>query len=292
MVDLGYSGIVVDHLPTTFSGMTFSLQINKTSKDGLNDLISMVSDLSKTQPPTLSVSQQAMGIVNLSKSLADFLFSKNLLVKKVSTQAPIPANGLLAPGVYVCFAGDSNADYAQYLAAGNPGLSWSGTLLKYNNNAVQKISYFVVEIGYQKRFFAQPTDALSYGTIKPWAALYLLAQAEVPKINAQGDVQKIHDDIQSHLFDARSLLNADSDFIADERAAIATAVHDKIQGDYQARLQALAIQPGQGGTLGPADTSGGSLLSFEDTADTRHADLLNELAKQNKPMIPTVTVPK
>lgn len=294
MVDLGYSGIVVDHLPTTFSGMTFSLQINKTAKDGLNDLISMVSDLSKTQPPTLSVSQQAMGIVNLSKSLADFLFNKNLIVKKVSTQSPIPATGLLAPGIYACFAGDSNADYAPYLTPGSPGLSWSGTQLTYNNNPVKKISYFIVEIAYQNRFFAQPTDALSYGTVKPWAALYLLAQAEVPRINAEGDVQKIHDDIQSHLSDALSLLNADSDFIADERAAIATAVHDKIQGEYQARLTALAIHPGGGGTLGPAATasSAGGLLSFQHSAGVEHADLLNDLAKKNRPMVPTVSVPQ
>jgi len=204
----------------------------------------------------------------------------------MSTQSPIPANGLLAPGIYASFAGDSNTDYAQYLAPGNPGLSWNGTQLRYNNQPVQKVSYFIVEVGYQNRFFAKPTDALSYGTVKPWAALYLLAEAEVPTINTQQDVQKIHDDIQSHLSAARSLLNADSDFIQDERAGIATAVHDQIQGEYQARLVALGFQ---GGTLG---TGGGGVLSFQDTAATGHANLLNELAKKNRPMTPTVTVPK
>ncbi len=133
MVDLGYSGVVIERLPTTFSGMTFSLQINKTSKDGLNDLISMASDMSKTQPPTLSITQQQLGVVSLSKSLADYLFGKHLLVKKLSTQSAIPSTGLLHPGIYACLAADSNVDYARYLAPGNPGLHWDGTQLTYNN---------------------------------------------------------------------------------------------------------------------------------------------------------------
>jgi hypothetical protein len=290
MVDLGYSGIVVDHLPTTFSGMTLTIQINKTAKDGLNDIISMVSDLSKTQPPTLSVSQQAMGITNLSKTLADFLFNKNLLVKKVSTQSPIPSNGMLGSGIYACFAGDSNVDYAQYLSAGRGDLSWSGTQLIYKNKPVTTVSYFIVEIGYQKRFFAQPTDALSFGVVKPWAALYLLAQSEVPTVNSQSDVQKIHDQIQSHLSNARALLNADSDFIADERSAIASAVHDVIQRDFRARLDTLGIS--QGGALGQENGSTQDLFTFTEDVDASSTSFLKKQETGNRPMVPTVSVPQ
>jgi len=163
MVDLGYSGIVVDHLPTTFSSMNFNLQINKTAQDGLQGLMNQVAHLSAAQPPVLSVSQQAIGIANLTKSIADFLFHANLLVQKMATQSPIPANGLLAPGIYVCFAGDSRADYERYLTPATPGLKWSGSQLTYNNDPVGNITYFVVEVGYQKHFFSQLTDSLSFG---------------------------------------------------------------------------------------------------------------------------------
>jgi len=241
MVDLGHSEIVVERLPTTFSGMTFNLEIDKTAKDGLNDLITIAADISKTQPPTLSITQQKLGIITLSKSFADYLFSKRLLVKKLSTQSPIPSTGLLRPGVYVCLAGDTNADYAKYLAPGNPGLQWDGAQLTYNNGRVQKVSYFIVEVAYQKRFFAKPLDALSYGGVKPWASLYLLAEAEVPNINSAAEAKKIHDEIQSHLSDARSLLNADYDFIAAENLTFLGFQLDArlLQADEEDRLTVI-----------------------------------------------------
>jgi hypothetical protein len=241
IVDLGYAGILVDHLPTTFSGMTMSVQVNKTAKDGLQGLISQVAQLSATTPPTLSISQQAMGITSLSKNIADFLFHAQLLVQGITSKNPLPANGLLAPGIYVSLAGDSESDYSQYLAPGNPGLSWSGTQLTYNGMLVQRISYFVIEVAYQKRLFAQPTDALSLGGIKSWAALFQLGKREINTFNTEAEAEKTVNDVQSHLSDARTLLDADPDYIQGEKDDIYGAVYADVNSAYQKRLMDLHI---------------------------------------------------
>lgn len=90
MVDLGFAGTVVDHLPNTFSGMNMTLQINKTSQDGLQGLITQVSQMSTGTPPVLALSPETLALTSLAKSLADFLFRANLLVKKASTQNAFP----------------------------------------------------------------------------------------------------------------------------------------------------------------------------------------------------------
>jgi hypothetical protein len=289
LVDLGFSGIVIDHLPTTFTSVTFNVQINKTAHDGLNDLISMVSNLSQTQPPVLSVSQQAVGVINLSKSLADYLFNKNLLVKKVNSRSPIPASGILAPGIYVCLAGDSVSDYEHFLA-GRHDLKWDGTTLTSDDTPVQKISYFVIEVGYSSKFFAEPLDSLSFGAVKPWAALYLVAESEVPNISDAASEQKIHDDIQSHLNDARTLLSGDQDYIEGERESIAAAVHDKIQAAVDSRLRLLGLvqaasQPSQ---------PGGRVSFISATPDQlrQQHDLLDRIRLSNRLMQPTVARPQ
>jgi hypothetical protein len=238
MVDMGFSGVLVDYLPTTFSGMNVDLQINKTAKDGLQNLMTAVAQLSTAQPPVLSISSQAIGIANLGKSVADFLFHSNLLVKLIDTQNAIPSTGMLSPGVYVCLAADSQSDYQQYL---DPQLKWNGATLTHNNQPVSQISYFVIEIGYKHRFFANPLDSLSFAATRSWASLYLLAQREIPQINNADEAKKSEDDIQSHLNDARALLDSDPDYISDEKDDIANAVYQKLNDAYHARLVQIGI---------------------------------------------------
>ena len=294
MVDMGYSGILVDYLPTTFSGMNVDLQINKTAKDGLQDLMTAVAQLSTAQPPVLSISSQAIGIANLGKSVADFLFHANLLVKFVDTQNAIPSNGLLAPGLYVCLAGDQQTDYQRYL---DSKLKWNGAVLSYDGQPVTRISYFIIEVAYKHRFFADSLNSLSYAATRSWASLFLLAQREVPQINNAAEATKTQDDIQSHLNDARALLDSDPDFISDEKDDIANAVYKKLNDAYHARLVQIGVaalapqpaQPAQNGTIatdnpitvtvpnGPRNN-----LMVIDTQELKsHGEMLNNIMKEN-----------
>lgn len=241
MVDLGYAGAVVDHLPTTFSGLNMSINVNKTSQDGLQGLLTQVSQLSTGQPPIISMSQQALGIASLSKSFADFLFKSNLLVQKAQIQVPLPTSGLPQPGIYVVFASDSNSEYQQYLGNAPSTLKWSGAQLTFNGSPIQKVSYFIIEISYSKRFFANPLDSLSFGATDPWVSLYLLASREIPTINDAAQAVTDLNDIESHLTDARTLLDADPQFIQDEKDSIADAVYKKINDSYHQRCAQLQL---------------------------------------------------
>lgn len=238
LVDLGFAGMVVDHLPTTFSGMTLTLQINKTAQDGLQNLISQVNQFSTAQPPVLSISAQTMQITSLAKNIADFLFNANLLESKAQTKNPFPAAGALDPGIYVCFAGDTTTDYQQFLAQPS-NLAWNGAVLSFNGIPVNTVSYFIIEVDYETTYFAKPLDALSFGASRPWVTLYLTAQNEIPQINTCAQATSAQNDIQSHLADARTLLTQDYSFTNDERDAISDAVYAKLNNAFKARLSAI-----------------------------------------------------
>jgi len=292
-VDLGFAGVVVDHLPTTFSNLSMVVQVQKTAQDGLQSLMSAVSALTAAQPPVLPISQQAIGIANLGKSLADFLFREQLLVQMISSQNVLPEGSPLPPGVYACLAGDSEADYQQYLQG---GIKWSGTQLSFNNSPVHNISYFIVEVGYTKRFFNSPLDVLSFGGEKPWVALYLVAQSEIPNINTAAEASKTVAVLQSHLSDALTFLNADPDYINAEKVDIENAVYQNINSAYQARLQALgisnvpappppvaAVEPAL-----PAQPAPPVLLRANDPIEIQqHTKALQQILLNARPMVPT-----
>jgi len=307
MVDLGFSGALVDLLPNTFSGMTVNLQINKTAQDGLQNLISQISSLSTTQPPilTAAVTSQVTSITSFAKSITDFLFKSSLLVKKAETRNPFTGGAGVDPGLYVCFAADSDDQYQQYLL--NPAqLNWNGAVLTFNGTPVSKVSYFIIEVGYQPTFFAKPLDALSFGASKPWVALYLAALREIPRINTAAQAKTTSDDVQSHLFDASTLLDQDYGFIDSERDSIASAVYNKINDAYHARLKAINLDPATAPQPPPPDSKVSNATVSEVSKDpifrpniitmdpavlSDHSKLMQSI-DPGKLMLPTTMLPK
>jgi hypothetical protein len=249
LVDLGYAGLVFEHLPTTFNSLSVTFSINKTANDGLQGLINTLADISKATP-SISPSQSAMGIVSGAKSIADFLFTKNLLVQKVVSPSPFASSAVTAPGRYLILAGDAATDYDNYLlppSAGQKGLDWQNGVLMWNGSLISNLSYFVIDIGYAKVVFDSPENALSLATLKPWAALYQLARRQVDTVTTADGAPKIVDEIRSHLFDANTLLDADLDYIQSEKDSISTAVRSDIGKRLNDRLAALSQAAASGG---------------------------------------------
>lgn len=155
LADLGYAGVVFENLPTTFSSLSVTFDINKTASDGLQALINTLADISKATP-SVSASQSTMGIVSGAKSIADFLFGKNLLVQKVVSPSPFASSSVIAPRRYVILAGDAATDYGKYLLpppSGQNGLDWQNGVLSWNGSQILDISYFVIDVGYSKAVF-------------------------------------------------------------------------------------------------------------------------------------------
>ncbi len=135
--------------------------------------------------------------------------------------------------------------------------------------------------------------------MKPWVSLYLLAEAEVPKINSAAEASKIRDEIQSHLGDARMLLDADYDFIAAEKNEIANAVHDELQKAYTARLQTVVpdspqpkqrTPPGSPTPTHPTPPPPSVLWNEEGGAREKEAELLRQIERNTGVMGPTIGV--
>src|SRR5215213_5494851 len=124
-----------------------------------------------------------MGIVNGSKALADFLFTKRLIKTHAQSVMQFPATGNSLPAcLYVSLAGDSAADYAPI--TDNPAnLHWNGAALKFNGAGLEsmKLSYYIVRVRYDRRVFTDPLASLSLSS-KPWVALYLVANGKVSLI--------------------------------------------------------------------------------------------------------------
>ena len=256
LVDLGFASTVVDHLPNTFTQMNMTIDVNKTAQDGLQPLITQVSQLATSSPPVLAVSPEALALTSFSKSVADFLFKANLLVKRASSRNAFPGGGVIAPGIWVCFAQDAIPEYEQY-TTDPANLHWNGAALTYKGQQIQKVGYFVIEVSYQTNYYADPQDALS-STISPWVQLYLLAEDDVPRITSAADAATMSSDINSHLADAKSLLEKDPTLIKKEKDAIVKSEYEKVQAAYHDRLVALglisagaAITPPPGVAPGP-----------------------------------------
>lgn len=258
LVGFGFAQFIIERFPTTYSKLELRVNIAKSSQDGLADLLSALGDIS-SGTPSLQVSQSAMGIVNGSKALADFLFKKDLIKAHAQSVMQFPASGNSLPaGLYVSLAGDSAADYAAI--TNNPqNLHWNGAALKWNGAGIEsmKLSYYVVRVRYDRRVFADPLASLSLSPSKPWAALYQIANGKVSLIVPGTDLQALRVEVIHHLINANTLLDADPDYIQVEKDEVKTAVLAKING--------LLIERRPGAALFsvPADTLGRRILLEE-----------------------------
>jgi len=256
--DFGFRQIAVERFPTTYSNLQFSVRISKTAKDGLNDLLVTIADISKTSP-TLTVSQQALGVVSAAKAIADYLFNKQLLEQKLKSTLQFPSSGAsLKAGTYAVLAGDNVDEYRPYLStpAGGKGLEWTGAELKWSGKSIDQISYFVVRVSYEPQIFSDPMNALSFS--KPWVSLYQLARQKARRPTTYDEATKVAPEIRSHLADAQTLLDSDLDLVQKERDLIHSTIYTDVSKAINDRLEQIYAMPdkspdggGGGGGVGP-----------------------------------------
>jgi hypothetical protein len=246
-VSFGYTGVVVGKLPTTYSNLKISVGVSKEAQDGVEQMLSTVAALSAANP-AIGVSQAAMGIVTASKQIIDVLFNKQLVERKLGSELDMtPGNAVLPPGVYVALAGDRNSDWQGYFTtpSGGKGLTWENGVLTFNSKPVQKVSYFVIELSYDKRVFKSPTDALSLNpAAKPWVGLYSVARQKIGSIIDKNTAKQVVSEVRSALSDARALLETDLDYVSAERDAIHNAIFAQVDTLLKVRQRLVAAATG------------------------------------------------
>lgn len=244
-MDFGWSQILIERFPTTYSKLEMKVRISKTADDGLDSLLTIVSDISK-KTPGLSLSQSTLGVVSASKTIADYLFNKRLLESKLSSTLQFPSSGRSLPaGYYVAFAGDTSSDYNRYLTpptGSNKGLCWNGIQLLWNDLPVENVTYFVVKVTYVSKIFDNTLDCLSLNAKKPWADLYSIARRkpELLRTRDTNDQKQIMTDIRSNLENAHTLLDKDPDYIQSEKDIIHDAIRSNIEIMLKDRIAKLS----------------------------------------------------
>lgn len=232
LVDFGFAPIVVVRFPTTYSKLELRVNIAKSSKDGLAELLDALGDISASTP-SLQVSQATLGIVSGTKLLADFLFNKSLLKAHAHSVIDFPASGNSLPaGLYVSLAGDSATDYGS-IVNNSPEvikqkLRWNGASLRWDGQEIRKLTYYVVRVRYSQRVFADPLAFLSLSPSKPSAALYQIANGKVSLIAPGTDMERLKVEVINHLINANTLLDNDPDYIQKEKDEIKARILEKI----------------------------------------------------------------
>jgi len=272
----GWRGMVVERMPTTYQVLQLKMRVSKTADDGLQGLLNTLTDITK-ETPAITVSQSAQGIVSGVKAVADYLFNKNLLQQRLSSDLQFPSAGNSLPaGYYVTLASDDINGYSLYLDPGaNSGkdLEWTGSQLMYKSKPITDVSYFVVHVTYQNLIFDKPLNSLAFAGIKPWASLFQVGRRKAEALANLADRDKLADEIRGVLSDGRTLIDAEPDLIQQERDDIFEAV----RADAQAKLNARAV------ALTPASTPKPADVVLSPPADSEAAKVLEEANK--KPLI-------
>lgn len=237
-VDMGWNVNIVESLPANFTGSELRIHLSKSARNGLSEVIAAGSEISASTP-ALTISPQVVAGLGAAKAISDFLFNRNLLQKKIEARIPLDVGGEgQKTGYFVVFAGDNVDSYARYINdAGN--LSWNGGDMFHNTTAVDRISYFVIQIKSSPRFFPNSFDA-PLSTNRNWANLYQQARGKIDGLVRPADANKTRDEIQTSLADARTVINSDRSLINVERDEIHATITSRINQELTQKIAAIS----------------------------------------------------
>lgn len=228
--DTGWNVNIVENLPANFDGLEVRVQVSKTAKNNLSEVLNLASSVSKGASP-ISLSPDSQLIIGATKAMSDFLFGQNLLASKIDSSFGINTVDLGFPtGYYVIFAGDTAASYQSYLN-NSEKLSWSGSQITFDGNPVQNVTYIVLRVKASDFVFASRFNA-PLNSKRPWATLYNRGINLMTTFNDVDDFLKVRNEISNLFANAEVILTSDASLIGDEKRAI----HDAISLDTSNKL--------------------------------------------------------
>lgn len=239
--DIGWQRSLVQMLPTSFTSLNIRLALNTTSQDGVDNIITVASDVSN-KVPLLTVAQTALGVVSGAKSLLDQMFNRNLAKSQLTSDFDMVANSALTnkPGYYVIFGGDAGASYSKYTSAAGT-LKWDGITLTSAGVPIDDTSYFVVLLEAKSMFFDTKDFDVVANVKEPWAKLYLESKNEVGTVVDLKTYDEKLGLIRNNLTNAEGFLDANDSYLPMERDEVHNAIKLAIEELLRARVNKLGL---------------------------------------------------
>jgi hypothetical protein len=242
-VDLGWSQYIVKNMPTTFTSLNLNVSLGSTAKDGLEDIISFASEISKTTP-TIGLSQARMEIVSASKQIADLLFGKELIKNYLNSTDELISTGTITrtPGFYVIFGGDNANQYAKYIN-NKDQLFWDNNSLKFNSKEIIDVNYFIISIESIDKIYPKKDLNLLSDVKRPWVSLYIKANELIAAMKMD-ELDSTGVKVRELIANANILLDADLEYIFVEKMEIYETIRkDLLKYYYQRKAELEAANP-------------------------------------------------
>jgi hypothetical protein len=167
---------ILEEQPVGRRDITVKLQLISTADDGAAQ---MLNDLKSALPTVgVAITSEVNAGVALGKKVMDAIFKRTL--KKEGLTSDYGTHELKS-GIYVIFAGKDGNAYARFRSE---NLRWRGQSLRYVSNEmennVDKVSYIVLKVTYQKRLYPDVESVKSAEA--PWAKHYVEAERTISPI--------------------------------------------------------------------------------------------------------------
>jgi hypothetical protein len=238
-VEIGWSQMLAKELPSTFTSLKVNITLGYNSQDGVEKVIGIVSDLSKTVPPLAPI-QSYMGAVSGTKAILDELFSKNLAGSYLnSNNELIPsAQNSIEAGFYVVFGEKTTLAYQKY-KDGSTKLYWNGHDLLFEDKPIDDVNYVVIRVELVKNLFPKKDINLLTNTEIPWVKFYIKSNQTIDNWTKLEEGEKVMASVREDFAAAKALLDNDPLYIFSEKEDIHNTLKNLLSAKYTDRMQVL-----------------------------------------------------
>lgn len=231
-MDMGFSPVIADRIPWLYDSMEIDLRISKAQNSTIDSLVDGISAVTSSVPD-LTVSTTATAATSIAKAVDKMLFAPDRSVSPLHAKLQLKTNSeQLSQGIYVVLGADSADDYKKYIQAA-PGkkLLWDGKTLTYGSDAIQGVSYFVVQVSVHDKFFDDPKDAIN--SPEPWAGKFTQALQMMPEVKDPSNAEELAANIanvRARFAEGRTLIGVDTRILNSEKNVILETIRNQTIG--------------------------------------------------------------
>ena len=240
-VDLAVTWQILERVPWTIEGAELNLRIGYSADSNIDAIVKAFSEITASIPDYTIQTSVAVGLA-IASNVDQLLFGSERTTDLLNSRRDLPlSGGTLCEGYYAIFGADDATVYNKYE---NGDLAWNERSqdLQFNGTEPSDVSYAVVRVAVQDRYYSDKSDALNDNR-KVWSQKYREAQSELAQlvwVSSEEEVESITKRVRDKIFEGRAFLDADLTLVQDERREIHTYVVEDVQPKLNAVRKRIA----------------------------------------------------